>query len=191
MKKRLALIKETMKKSKKEQQFDYDEENRMIINMEIKNVDKFLDEFSQHDYPIISTQIVDYIENVITAIKPSEKFTLRIYSDCIDENKKNIYSQAIKNYYISKYIVENRKIKSNKKLSFILGTIGICVLILVILLEYKGNSVLWMRVFDIVSWVFIWEAVDIIAFKCKESRDNQLRYLNLIDMKIEFNNEVR
>ena len=48
------------------------------------------------------------------------------------------------------------------------------------------NSVLWMRVFDIVAWVFIWEAVDIIAFKCKELKINQLKYLNLIDMKIEF-----
>lgn len=187
MKNRLSLIKKMIKKSKKEHQFDYDEENRMIIDMEINQDDNFLDEFSQNDYPIVSTQIADYIEKVITAIKPSEKFTLRIHSDCIDENKKRIYSKAIKNYYISKYIVEDRKLKNDKKLSFILGAFGIAVLALVIILEYSGNSVLWMRVFDIVAWVFIWEAVDIFAFKCKELKFNQLRYLNLIDMKIKFN----
>ena len=43
-----------------------------------------------------------------------------------------------------------------------------------------------MRVFDIVAWVLIWETVDIILFKCKELRMSQIKYLNLIDMNIEY-----
>ena len=186
MKKRLEAIKEVLEKTKKEQQFKYDEDNRLIINMEIQNADNILDEFSRTDYPIISTQIAEYIEKVTTALKPIEKFTLRIHSDCIDDNEKMIYSKAIKNYYTDKYLVDNRKLKKDKKVSLILGINGVLILILVIILEYLENSVLWMRVFDIVAWVFIWEAVAIIAFKCKELKINQLKYLNLIDMKIEF-----
>lgn len=186
MRKRLKIIKEAIEKNKKEHQFQYDEEKRLIINMEIQNDDNFLDEFSKTDYPIINTQIAEYIEKVTTALKPTEKYTLRIHSDCIDENEKTIYTKAIKNYYMDKYVVDNRKLKNNKKLSLVLEVIGILVLILVIVLEYRENSILWMRVFDIVAWVFIWEAVDIIAFKCKELRINQLKYLNLIDMNIEY-----
>lgn len=186
MKKRLKTIKETIEKNKKEHQFQYDEDNRLIINMEIQNDDNFLDEFSRTDYPIISTQIAEYIEKVTTALKPTEKYTLRIHSDCIDENEKMIYTKAIKNYYMDKYIVDNRKLKNNRKISAFLGLIVILILIFVIILEYQENSVLWMRVFDIVAWVFIWEAVDIMAFKCKELRINQLKYLNLIDMNIEY-----
>lgn len=186
MKKRLKNIKDEIENIKKEHQFQYDEDNRLIINMEIQNDDNFLDDFSQSDYPIISTQIAEYIEKVIVAIKPTEKFTLRIHSDSIDENEKIIYTKAIKNFYIDKYIVDNRKLKNHRKLSFILGTIGILILLFTIILEYKYNSILWMRVFDIVAWVFIWETVDIMAFKCKELRINQLKYLNLIDMNIEY-----
>lgn len=76
---------------------------------------------------------------------------------------------------MDKYIVDNRKLKNDKKISFFLGLIGLLILIFVIILEYQENSVLWMRVFDIVAWVFIWEAVDIMAFKCKELRINQLK----------------
>lgn len=186
MKKRLEAIKEVLEKTKKEQQFKYDEDNRLIINMEIQNDDNILDEFSRTDYPIISTQVAEYIEKVTTALKPIEKFTLRIHGDCIDDNEKMIYSKAIKNYYMDKYLVDNRKLKKDKKVSLILGINGVFILVLVIILEYLEKSVLWMRVFDIVAWVFIWEAVDIIAFKCKELKINQLKYLNLIDMKIEF-----
>lgn len=186
MKKRLKTIKDAIESTKKEHQFQYDEDNRLIINMEIQNDDNFLDDFSRSDYPIISTQIAEYIEKVIIAIKPTEKFTLRIHSDCIDEDEKIIYTKAIKNFYIDKYIVDNRKLKNNRKLSLFLGIIGILILIFTIILEYKDNSILWVRVFDIIAWVFIWEAVDIMAFKCKELHFEQLRYLNLIDMKIEF-----
>ena len=64
MKKRLKTIKDVIEKAKKENYFNYDVENRMIINMEIKNDDNFLDEFSRSNYPIINTQIADYIEKV-------------------------------------------------------------------------------------------------------------------------------
>lgn len=186
MKKRLKTIKDVIEKAKKENYFNYDVENRMIINMEIKNDDNFLDEFSKSNYPIINTQIADYIEKVTTAIKPTQQFTLRIHGDCIDENEKIIYTKAIRNYYIDKYVVDNRKLNNNRKISLFLGAIGILVLIFVIVLEYMENSILWMRVFDIVAWVLIWETVDIILFKCKELRMSQIKYLNLIDMNIEY-----
>ena len=156
--------------------------------MEIQDDENFLDEFSKIEYPVISTSIAEYIEKVITSAKATEKLKLNVYSNCIDENEKVIYSNAIKNYYTDKYIYDNRKLSENKKMAFIFGVIGILVLLLVIILEYLGKSVFWMRVFDIVAWVFIWETVDILVFKCNELRLNQLRCINLIDMKIEYIN---
>ena len=57
---------------------------------------------------------------------------------------------------------------------------------LVIFLEYNQKSEFWMRIFDIVSWVFIWEVVDILFFKCNELKIEKLKTLNFIDMKIEY-----
>ena len=158
----------------------------MIINLEIKNDDEFLDKFSKKDYPLVNNDIANYIEKIITSLKFTEKFTLNIHSDCIDENEKIIYDKAIKNFYADKFIYENRKLKKQIKLALILGLIGIAILLLAIFLEYSENSILWMRVFDIVAWVFIWESVDILAFKCSNIRHMQIRYLNLIDKVINY-----
>ena len=46
---RIEQIKKTILNSKKENKFKYDEKNRMIINLEIKNDDEFLDKFSKKD----------------------------------------------------------------------------------------------------------------------------------------------
>lgn len=183
---RIEQIKKTILNSKKENKFKYDEKNRMIINLEIKNDDEFLDKFSKKDYPLVNNDIANYIEKIITSLKFTEKFTLNIHSDCIDENEKIIYDKAIKNFYADKFIYENRKLKKQIKLALILGLIGIAILLLAIFLEYSENSILWMRVFDIVAWVFIWESVDILAFKCSNIRHRQIRYLNLIDMVINY-----
>ena len=183
---RIEQIKKTILNSKKENKFKYDEKNRMIINLEIKNDDEFLDKFSKKDYPLVNNDIANYIEKIIKSLKFTEKFTLNIHSDCIDENEKIIYDKAIKNFYADKFIYENRKLKKQIKLALILGLIGIAILLLAILLEYSENSILWMRVFDIVAWVFIWESVDILAFKCSNIRHRQIRYLNLIDMVINY-----
>ena len=183
---RIEQIKKTILNSKKENKFKYDEKNRMIINLEIKNDDEFLDKISKNDYPLVNNDIANYIEKIITSLKFTEKFTLNIHSDCIDENEKIIYDKAIKNFYADKFIYENRKLKKQIKLALILGLIGIAILLLAIFLEYSENSILWMRVFDIVAWVFIWESVDILAFKCSNIRHRQIRYLNLIDMVINY-----
>lgn len=161
-------------------------ENRIIINMNIDNDDDFLDKFSKSDYPIVNSDIYEYINKYTSSFKPNEKYILRIHSNCIDDVEKDIYSKAIKNYYIAKYLNNNVNLKRNRIISLILGIIGGLILGLVIFLEYNQKSEFWMRIFDIVSWVFIWEAVDILFFKCNELKIEKLRTLNFIDMKIEY-----
>ena len=43
-----------------------------------------------------------------------------------------------------------------------------------------------MELTDIVAWVFVWEAVDVLVFGSHELRTQKLRCLSFMDMKIEF-----
>ena len=161
-------------------------EDRIVINMNIDNDDDFLDKFSKYDYPIVNSDIHDYIDKYTATFKPNERYILRINSNCIDDSEKEIYSRAIKNYYTARYLNNNINLRRNRIISLILGIIGGLILGLVIFLEYNQKSEFWMRIFDIISWVFIWEAVDILFFKCNELKIEKLRTLNFIDMIIEY-----
>ena len=56
--------------------------------------------------------------------------------------------------------------------------------ILTLAISFQIENHIWAEVIDIAAWVFLWEAVDIGAFRNHELRANRLRYLSLIEMKI-------
>ena len=70
--------------------FQRDDENRVIINMTVKDDSNFLSVFSQSDTPVINTEVAEFIENSTNSVLPKEQLTLRIHSDCIDDTEKAI-----------------------------------------------------------------------------------------------------
>lgn len=171
------------------QRYEYDNEKRLIIKINMLNATSVFDEFSTKEHPIISSNVIEYIQKFILNTKIDEKYILKIQVDEHLVRRENIET-GIKNYYISKYIENEKSLRRYRFISLILGLIGASVLTLVIILEYLNKSEFWMRIFDIVSWVFIWEAVDIIAFKCKQLRLEQIRNLNMINMDILFVDKI-
>lgn len=163
----------------------YDEEGRMLIEMNILNDSNFLSDYSVKDTPIINSEVAEFIQHATQSTKPTEKYTLRVQSSCIDERERTVYRQAIKEYYTEKYLATNEEIKRKRVIAFFLAIIGVVILLLAIFLEYR-NSVVWMRIVDITAWVFLWEAVDIWGLQCRELRLEKARCLAYIDMKIEF-----
>lgn len=163
----------------------YDEEGRMLIEMNVADDSTFLSSYSRKESPVINSEVAEFIQHATQSTRLTEKYTLRVQSSCIDEQEKPVYTQAIKEYYTEKYLATNEQIKRNRVIALLLGAIGIAILLLAIFLEYR-NSVVWMRIVDIAAWVFLWEAVDIWGLRCKELRFEKARCLAYIDMKIEF-----
>ena len=178
--------KKTDKQGYVKQPYQRDEENRIVINMTVKDDSNFLSVFSQSDTPVISTEVADFIENSTNSILPKEQLTLRIHSDCIDDTEKEQYKESIKEYYSEKSIANARELKRNNIISLLLTLAGIFVLIVQLLFEYKLSSLIWAEVIDIVAWVFLWEAVDISAFGNRSLRLKNKRYLSYVSMKIEY-----
>ncbi|MGN1399547.1 MAG: hypothetical protein ACI4WG_06095 [Erysipelotrichaceae bacterium] len=168
------------------QQLHRDEENRIIINMNVKDDSDFLSVFSQSDTPVISTEVAEFIENSTNSIPPKEQLTLRIHSSCIDDSEKILYQKGIKQYYSEKRIANGRELKRNNIIVALLMAAGIFVLAFALLLEYKIGSLVWGEFIDIVAWVFLWEAVDISAFGNRGLRLKNARYLSYLSMKIEY-----
>ena len=163
-----------------------DSENRVIIDMTVKDDSDFLSVFSRSNTPVISTEVADFIENSTDTVLPGEQLTLRIHSDCIDDTEKELYKKSIRQYYSEKSIANMRELKRNNIIVFLLTVAGVIVLALALLLEQTTGSLIWSEVIDIAAWVFLWEAVDISAFGNRSLRLKKKRYLSYLSMKVEY-----
>ncbi len=84
----LSEIKKGLKAEKHSRQYKRDAEKHIIISMNVKDDDDFLSVFSQSSTPIINNNVAEFIENSTMNISPSEKLTLEICSNCIDDKEK-------------------------------------------------------------------------------------------------------
>ena len=106
MNKKFREMKKETDLKMKDRKLKRDKDGRVIIQMNVKKDDSFLSEFSENETSVISAEVAEFIENETNYVMPNEEFTLRIRNDCIDEREEKIYSAAIKEYYMQKYIAK-------------------------------------------------------------------------------------
>ena len=170
----------------KARKYKRDDGGRVIIQMNVKDDANFLSEFSESATPVISTEVAEFIENETNAVPPNEDFTLQVYNDCIDDREEKVYSAAIKEYYMQKYIANEREIKRNRFAVLLLGIAGILVLAAELIFDYRVGNALWSSVIDIVAWVLLWEAVDIGVLEVRVTAIKRKRFLAYLSMKTEY-----
>ena len=170
----------------KARKYKRDDGGRIIIQMNVKDDANFLSEFSESAMPVISTEVAEFIENETNAVPPNEDFTLQVYNDCIDDREEKVYSAAIKEYYMQKYIANEREIKRNRFAVLLLGIAGILVLAAELIFDYRVGNALWSSVIDIVAWVLLWEAVDIGVLEARVTAIKRKRFLAYLSMKTEY-----
>ena len=170
----------------KARKYKRDDSGRVIIQMNVKDDANFLSEFSESATPVISTEVAEFIENETNAVPPNEDFTLQVYNDCIDDREEKVYGAAIKEYYMQKYIANEREIKRNRFAVLLLGIAGILVLAAELIFDYRVGNALWSSVIDIVAWVLLWEAVDIGVLEARVTAIKRKRFLAYLSMKTEY-----
>lgn len=170
----------------KARKYKRDDDGRVIIQMNVKDDANFLSEFSESATPVISTEVAEFIENETNAVPPNEDFTLQVYNDCIDDREEKVYSAAIKEYYMQKYIANEREIKRNRFAVLLLGIAGILVLAAELIFDYRVGNALWSSVIDIVAWVLLWEAADIGVLEARVTAIKRKRFLAYLSMKTEY-----
>ncbi len=182
----LTDMKKELSRQKKARQYQRDEEGRILISMNVKDDTGFLSEFSESSTPVISSQVAEFIENSTSFIAPGEPLTLRICSDCIDAQEKELYQSAIREYYLQKYLTNQQEIKRNRLLALLLGVVGVLVLAAELIYDFCVGNAMWTEVIDIVAWVLLWEATDISLLATGGLRRKQRRFLSFLSMKIAY-----
>ncbi len=170
----------------KQKEWNYDASGSVILDMVVKDDTNFLSPFSNNDTPIISEDVSSFLENSAKSIPHKQTFTLKVYSDCIDEKEQILYDKGIKKYYSDRAIATKRELHRNIWIAAILAIMGIITLAVAQSVEFRFNSVIWAETIDIAAWVFLWESVDIAAFKMRGLQLDYHRYFAFCNMRIEF-----
>ncbi len=155
------------------------------ILMNVSDDTGFLSPLSVDETPVISGEVAEFIEASAESVRPDDKLTLKIKSDCIDEAEKAQYKRAIEVYYTGKYLALGRELSKKRTVAILLAVAGVLVLGLALLLEYFAKPV-WAEVIDIVAWVFLWEATDICFLASAKLRRDRQKYLSFITMDVVF-----
>lgn len=169
-----------------ERNYERDEEDRIIVNMTVKDDSDFLSVFSSTSTPVISGEVADFLEDSTRFIPAREQLSLHVKSDCVDDDEKVLYRAAIKEYYTEKYHANEKEIRYYNTLALFLAIFGVIILAVAVYLGFIADSALWSEVIDIVAWVLLWEAVDIKFFKMRELSVARRRYLALSLMNISY-----
>ena len=186
MNENLKLSKKKIDKVLSQNNYERDEQNRVIVNMIVKDDKHILSEFSNSQTPIIDNKVGDFIENATAAIPAKELLTLKITSDCISDEEKGDYGKGIKEYYKNKYALQQKELKHNYFIVLFLTVISVALLALSFLIKTNVNLEIWGEIVNIVAWFFLWEAVAIISFRTQAMRFKRNKYLSYLSIKIEY-----
>jgi len=162
-----------------------DADGRSIIDMIVKDDSNFLSPY-YGKYPVISSDVAEYLDNAQKAVLPKNEIRIKIKSNAIDDNEKKIYENAIKNHYQYVQMQILKELLSNRWTSFVMFIVGVIVIALMFVANHIKVSEVWSTVLEIVGWVFIWEAADNFLIERKSIR-NRLRYANkMINAVVEY-----
>lgn len=157
-----------------------------IINLNVLDDSNFLSLYSLEGKPVISSEIADFLENSAKEFHPKDDLTLNIYSSCIDNNEKAIYSKAIKNYFDLQIKSCNFELKRKTFVGSLFSLVGIIALGFMFILSNKEMKELWIECIDIFAWVFLWEAVDQLFIERGTLITKRKRFNSFYNMKINF-----
>lgn len=131
------------------------------IEMTIIDPENFLSDYWA-SAPVINSEAADFLDNAIRGIHARNypELFLEISADSLSTQQKQLFSDAIHNYYQNRLISEQHNMAHNTRSSILLFVIGTAILLVMFLLEGDGLQQWPAEILDIIGWVFVWEAVD-------------------------------
>lgn len=166
-----------------------DEKGRALIEIEIKDKSEVLSPFYAQNKETINNEFANFLDNFTKSFPPSQGLHLSINCPEVKPEDEEVFSRAVKNYYLNSTIEAERKISNNTKLLLVMILLSIISLTALFLVHYFDVFWLIEEVFDIIAWVFVWEAVDIFAFQRSLLRYEKQRNLSLYNSFISFDNK--
>lgn len=179
--------KEKVKKLRKRianDNFDEDRKGRSVININVSDEDEILSKFNDDGQEIISSEMADFINNLVKSVPKKQEVVLNVKCAKYTEEKEKRYKKAIVNYYVNEFADKDAKLKNNAIITLLLFMIGVIGFVSLYLLKTFDAHWLIQDIVEVASWVFLWETVDVFflnrgILKWKQKRDLKIIFAEI------------
>ena len=170
----------------KEEEFETDEEGRVVVRINITDGDYLLSVYNDDGMKIISAETAKFIDDVTKPIPAKQDIHLKISCDDYTTDKEQEYKNAITNYYTNEFAYWDIKLKHNLQLALVLFLVScVCFTLLYFMSTWHTHEILYL-LFEVASWVFAWEAVDIFFLQRFQMNYNKHKAMQIIYARISF-----
>ena len=184
--KMLNFLKFKKEKDKINKNLQYDDEEKALFNISIKDKKEVLSPFYYDEKEVINVEFAGMLDNIASTVPIKKGIHLSLNCDDIIEEDKERYSKAIKNYYENKMLDARLRLKNNGNLILITLILALVSLTGLFLVNFFQLSWIIIEVVDIVAWVFVWEVVDSFVFQRTLIRYDYYRAKSLYESKITY-----
>ena len=190
----MAEIKKIKRKTRKNRQIKYNEENyinknymvndKAVIPVELETVD---DLFMKHDYKKyeMSDDVCKYIEEIAYMIPLDVDIIIELHCPEVDDEKKQRMIKAIKNNYGMEIDDIDYDLSRVNTKSIIFCLVGLIILIINLITEKYIGPVL-SNFICVVWWVAIWETIELQTIEKADLKWKRLNHQQLYDAEITF-----
>ena len=137
--------------------------------------------------PIINEDVVAHIDNVCDCLSTKDSVEFKILTPKDNSASKKNIEEALDNHYTKKLIQSKKQYRKQLQHGIALFIIGFLIFAIYFALRVWLDPeaiVSFLEIIDIASWVFIWEAVDVIFLGMSVHKSEQKRFFKIANAKI-------
>ena len=165
--------------------YETDVNGRGIIDVGAENYEDIFSYYDLNNTNVLDSEFEEFLNAKADAIPLTKEIALHFHVKGATEEKCEEIDKAIKDNYKRKLKAINRKLRRNAMFSLymlLLAVIAFAVYIPLAMFEVHFAIV---EVFDIVAWVFVWEAVDNHFLSRRNLQQERLKKYRFIRADIE------
>ena len=141
-------------------------ENLSIIELRVENKSELYSKFSTDNNKVVNEEVISYIENSARKLPNKENLQINIESGTkLIKDEQDEFKEAFQKYYKNKNVENSKHTNFFYLLSIVFLLVGMACIVGLNFLKNSNVSYVAETILEVVSWVFIWEFVDILCFK--------------------------
>ena len=165
--------------------YEVDENGRGIIDVGAENYDDIFSYYDLNGENVLDNEFSEFLDKKANAIPQKIELALHFHVKDANEQKCDEIDKVLKNNYKRELRAVNRLLQRNAKNTLYLLFMGLFSLGIYVTLYILNAYFLVTYIFDLISWVFLWEVVDNHFIVRKNLQDKRLQMYRFVRADID------
>lgn len=165
--------------------YETDENGRGIIDVGAENYDDIFSYYDLNGENVLDSEFSEFLDKKSNVIPQKVELALHFHVKGATEEKSEEIDRAIKNNYKREVRAINRQLHRNSMNTLYLLTMGLVAFGIYLALYLTGANFIATYVFDLITWVFLWEVVDNHFIVRRNLQDRRLQMYRFVRADID------